>query len=31
MSERTEVRYLTDDRDGKNRHELVIGYGGNGD
>jgi hypothetical protein len=31
MSERTEVRYLTDDRDERQRNELVIGYGGNGD
>lgn len=27
----TEVRYLTDDRDTRNRHELVISFGGNGD
>lgn len=26
-----EVRYLTDDRDLRCRHELVIGQGGNGD
>lgn len=26
-----EVRYLTDDRDYRNRHELVISFGGNGD
>jgi hypothetical protein len=26
-----EVRYLTDDRDGKRRNELVIEIGGNGD
>lgn len=25
------VRYLTDDRDQRNRHELVISAGGNGD
>lgn len=31
MSERAEVRYLTDDRDAEKRTELVIGYGGNGD
>ena len=31
MSEIREVRYLTDDRDLKDRHELVISYGGNGD
>jgi len=27
----TEVRYLTDDRDLRNRHELVISFAGNGD
>ncbi|MBI4132656.1 MAG: hypothetical protein HY473_00955 [Candidatus Sungbacteria bacterium] len=27
----TEVRYLTDDRDERNRNELVILLGGNGD
>ncbi len=27
----SEVRYLTDDRDARNPHELVIGIGGNGD
>lgn len=27
----TQMRYLTDDRDSKNRHELVIEAGGNGD
>lgn len=26
-----EVRYLTDDRDCKDRRELVISFGGNGD
>lgn len=26
-----EVRYLTDDRDGRRRLELVIGWGNNGD
>jgi hypothetical protein len=26
-----EVRYLTDDRDSRHRHELVIGWGNNGD
>lgn len=26
-----EVRYLTDDRDSRRRHELVIGWGNNGD
>lgn len=31
MSEIREVRYLTDDRDEKNRNELVISLGGNGD
>jgi len=31
MTEITEVRYLTDDRDEKRRNELVITLGGNGD
>ncbi|PLX20676.1 hypothetical protein C0584_05555 [Candidatus Parcubacteria bacterium] len=31
MSEITEVRYLTDDRDMPHRHELVITMGRNGD
>ena len=31
MDEITEVRYLTDDRDFKDRNELVITLGGNGD
>ena len=31
MEEPDEVRYLTDDRDVPNRHELVIMFGGNGD
>ena len=31
MSEIREVRYLTDDRDLEDKHELVIGFGGNGD
>jgi len=31
MDEITEARYLTDDRDFKDRNELVITLGGNGD
>lgn len=31
MDQIREVRYLTDDRDFPNRHELVIQIGGNGD
>jgi len=31
MDKVTEVRYLTDDRDFKDRNELVITLGGNGD